>query len=271
MHNFSSLQDKIINAKELDFGDILSMCFELFKKTWLQGFILLLIIFIVVIPIFIAIYIPIYSSIIEQVQNGDYDPNDAANVLLQTDSFRYKILGLTFVMGLLTTTLVAGFYRIIKKIDLGDVFSASDFFYFFKGKYMGKIFAIAAFSFLVSLINFAFEKFLPPSMATLLSVILAISFSVYSTMFVLFFAFNPNLESNEIFSLSFNLGSRKWPLIFGLMFVTLIIGCFGFILCFIGILFTISIIYLPPYLIYKEIIGFNEKSDIEKIGETENL
>jgi hypothetical protein len=171
----------------------------------------------------------------------------------------------------LTTALAAGFYRIIKKIDFNEVFSASELFYFFKGKYLGKILTIAALSFLISLINFAFEKFLPSVTASLLSGVIAAAYSVYSTLFVVLFAFNPELESTEIFNLGFNLGTKKWLLVFGLLMVSGLIGAFGIILCGIGLLFTISIIYLPPYFIYKDIIGFNEKSDIEQIGEVESL
>lgn len=266
MDTFTSLQEKINNAKALDFGDILSRSFELFKKTWLQGFLLMLILFVIVIPIFVIIYLPMYTSIFEQVKSGDYDANDTTSLMMQSDSFRYQLLGLTFVMGFLTTAFAAGFYRIVNKIDFGGVFSFSDFFYYFKGKYLGKILTIAALSFLVSLINFVLEKFLPPNIATLLGMCIAIIYSVYSTLFVVMFAFNPELESTEIFSLGFNLGTKKWLLIFGLLIITGILGCLGIILCGIGMLFTISIVYLPPYLIYKDVIGFNEVSEIEQIG-----
>ena len=38
MNTTSSLQEKIRNAKALDFGTIFSASIELFKKTWIQGF-----------------------------------------------------------------------------------------------------------------------------------------------------------------------------------------------------------------------------------------
>ncbi|ALJ04921.1 hypothetical protein APS56_07205 [Pseudalgibacter alginicilyticus] len=269
MDIMTTLLEKINNAKALDFGDILSRTFELFKKTWLQGFLLMLCIFVVAIPIFVVIYMPMYTALTEQMQNGNYDPNEVSNLMMQTDSFRYQILGLTFVLSFLSTTLIAGFYRIIKKIDFNEPFSGMDLFYYFKGQYSGKILTIAALSFLVSLINFAFEKFLGPETASILGGVIAIIFSVYSTLFVVLFAFNPELESTEIFSLGFNLGTRKWMIVFGLMIITGIIGFFGIILCGVGMLFTFSIIYLPPYFIYKDVIGFNEKSEIEQIGEVE--
>ncbi|MEW4925307.1 hypothetical protein [Algibacter sp. 2305UL17-15] len=267
MNSINTLLDKIDTAKQLDFGDIISRTIELFKKTWLRGFILLLIMMVVMIPFFMAIYIPMFDSVMEQVQSGDYDPNDASSLMLaQPDSFRYMILGFTFVMSFVSTGLVAGFYRIVKKIDHDETHSLSDLFYFFKQHYLGKIFAIAAFALLLALVNFTLEKFLPQLSASFLNAGISVIFSVYSALFVVFFAFNPQLESSDFFVLSFRLGSKKWFLIFGLLFVTMIIGMLGIIACFIGVLFTISIVYLPTYFVYKDVFGFDATSDIEKIG-----
>jgi hypothetical protein len=265
MSTISSLNEKINNVTAIDFGNILSKSVELFKKTWLQGFILILMVFVIMLPLFVAIYMPMYSTLVEQIQSGDYEPNEVSALMMQNENFRYKILGLTFVISFFSTALVAGFYKIIKKIDFGESYTFTDFFYFFKVKYLGKILTIAALSFLVSLVNFAFEKFLPPGVAGVLGSMIAIWFSVYSTLFAVFLAFNPELESTEIFSVSFNLGTRKWALIFGLLVVTGIIGFLGAIACGIGMLFTISIIYLPPYLIYKSVIGFTESNEMEQI------
>lgn len=267
MNTLSSLQEKIDNVKELDFGDILSRTFDLFKKTWLQGFIMVLLLMVIMIPFFIVVFMPAYSSIVEQVRTGDYDPNDGSALLQnQPDNFRYMVLGLTFVISFVTTGLMAGFYRIVKRIDFGEDYGFADFFYFYKAKNLGKMFAIAAFSLLLALINFAFEKFLPPTAASATNGILSIILSVYTTLFVLFFAFNSHLESSDFFSLSFKFGSKKWFLIFGLMFVTVIIGMLGAIACFVGMFFTISIVYLPTYLVYKDAFGFDNVSAIDKIG-----
>lgn len=267
MNTLSSLQQKIDNAKELDFGDVLSRTFDLFKKTWLQGFILMLLIMVIMIPFFIAIFMPAYGGIIEQVETGNYDPNDGSSLLQnQPDSFRYMILGLTFVISFISTGLMAGFYRIIKRIDFGETYGFSDFFYFYKAKNLGKMFAIAAFSLLIALINFAFEKFFPPMLASLFNGVTSIVLSVYTTWFVIFFAFNTHLESADFFTLSFKFGSKKWFLLFGLMFITGIIGALGVIACFVGIFFTISIMYLPGYLVYKDVFGFDNKSVIDEIG-----
>lgn len=264
MNTLVSLQDKIDNVKEIDFGDILSKTFELFKKTWLQGFILFLLIMIVLAPFFIAVFTPTFGAVIEQAQSGNYDPNDSSSLLQnQPDSFRYMILGITFIISFISTGLIAGFYRIVKRIDFNEAYGFFDFFHFYKAKNLGKIFAIAAFSLLVALINFACEKFFSPITASLFNGLLSVVLSVYTTLFVVFFAFNSHLESSDFFTLSFTFGSKKWFLLFGLMVVTAIIGMLGVIACFIGMFFTISIVYLPTYLVYKDVFGLDNKSSTD--------
>jgi hypothetical protein len=45
-----------------------------------------------------------------------------------------------------------------------------------------------------------------------------------------------------------------------------LMGMLGIIGCGIGIVFTISIVYLPPFLIYKDAIGLEENHPIDEIG-----
>ncbi len=267
MNTFSSLQEKINNARELDFGTIIDNVFGLYKKAWLQGFLLMLIIIVIMVPFIITLYFPMYTNVLEQVQSGEYDPNDADSLVrAMPETFRYTMLGFTFVISFITTGIVAGFYRILKAIDHGESFRFADFFSLFKFKYLGKIFAIASFSLMVALINWGAEIFLPQLLATTLNGILSVILSVYTTLFVVFFAFNSDLESSDFFMLSYYLGSKKWLLIFGLLIVTGIIGVLGVVACGFGLLFTMSIMYMPVYFVYKEVIGFNTLSKIDEIG-----
>lgn len=265
MNNYSSILNKIEHAKELDFGDILSRSIELFKKGWVQGFLLILIVVLMALPFLFVIYMPLYQMVVEQTQNGSLDPN-MVNEFVYNDSFRYKVLGITFIISFLNTILIAGFYRIIKKLDFSESQSFSDLFYFFKGKYLGKIFAIAAFTLLIALINHGLEKFLPSVLSSMLTMVLTIVSSVYTTLFVVVFAFNPDLESSEIFNLAFKLGTKKWGIILGLLIVSGIIACLGAIACGFGILFTLAIVYFPQYLVYKDIVGFKDIDGIDQIG-----
>ena len=84
--------------------------------------------------------------------------------------------------------------------------------------------------------------------------------------FTIIFANNPELSEAEIVKASFKLGTKKWLISFGTLLVAFILGMIGILGCGIGLLFTISIIYLPVFFIYKEVIGFDESSEIEQIG-----
>ena len=75
MNTISSLQEKINNAKALDFGTIFSESIELFKKTWLQGFLLQIFTIVVMLPLIIILYVPLITMMIAQAESGYSDPN----------------------------------------------------------------------------------------------------------------------------------------------------------------------------------------------------
>ncbi len=271
MNTFEVLQDKIEKAKALDFGELINKIFDLFKKTWLNGFFLLLITVIILTPVFIVFYMPMYTSIMEQIQSGGYDPSNFNDLVKkQQGEFKYMILGFTFLVSFISTALTAGFYRLIKNVDHGEESNFSMIFYFFKGKYLGKIFTIAAFSLMVALLGFVLELFLPQNIAAFIKVVISLPLMVYTSLFIVFLAFNPDLDMSSIFSLSFNLGTKKWLLILGLLLVTYIIGVLGIVACFVGIMFTMAIVYLPAYIIYKDVVGFNTVDDLDLIGEKQD-
>ena len=64
---FAELQLKIQNAKDLDFGNIFSQSIELFKKTWVQGLVMLLLTMALMLPFYIIMYIPLIAM-------GIFDP-----------------------------------------------------------------------------------------------------------------------------------------------------------------------------------------------------
>ena len=65
--------------------------------------------------------------------------------------------------------------------------------------------------------------------------------------------------------MSFALGNKKW----GITFLTLILNgillyVIALVTCGLGMLFVSCFIYLPQYIIYKKVIGFDEpKLDIQ--------
>lgn len=246
--NYSEIQSKIQNAQHLDFGTILDLSIKMFKEVWLKGFLM-----IIIIGLFAGVLTFVFAAI-------GLSPDPYANTWFEDFNFytyytsnALYTLPQAILISSLTIGLLAGFYKTCKQTDLNDS-SSDDLFYFFKGSYINKIFMLGIIYAIIA------------TVAQILFVIPYIYAFVPLSFFAVVFSNNPDLTETEIVKISFNLGTKKWLLTFGLIFVTGILGMLGLIACFIGILFTMSIMYLPVYFVYRDVVGFEDDSEIMKIG-----
>jgi hypothetical protein len=259
MNTTSSLQEKIRNAKALDFGTIFSASIELFKKTWIQGFLLQLFTVLIMLPLIIVLYIPLFAMIFAQAENGYSDTDMFSNFFagMSIIYLLFVVVGI-LVLGAVSVALNAAFFRIMKMIDHEESVATGDFWYFLKGKYLSKTFMLMLVSILIAIPS-ALLCYIP-----ILYVMVPMSF------FAVIFAFNPELSVGDIVKLSFNIGTKKWLLAFGLIFVTSLLSqIVGFLLCGIGVLFTAAFVYHPVYLIYKEVIGIEDDNNVNILVEEE--
>ena len=254
MNSFNVLLNKIENAKSLDFGDLISESIELFKKIWLKGFLAILIIGVAAFLISLVFnLIGLANNMPTTIFTDDFDIGTfsafyASNVLYSIPQ--------SILIATITLALVAAFYRICNNVVSGSN-EEDNYFYFFSKEQFRKVFmlgiiytAIATVSQLLFLIPYIYA-FVPLS------------------YFAVVLANNPELSESEIVKASFALGNKKWLITFGTMLVAFLLGMLGIIACFIGLLFTISFVYLPSYLIYKEVVGIDDLSEIEQIGSIE--
>lgn len=258
MNTIENLLEKIERAKDLDFGTIFSESIELFKKTWLQGFLMILFTMLIMLPLIIVFYIPFIGMVIAQQESG-YANTDGFESFFAGMSVLYILFVIVgvLVLGAVTVAVNAGFYRIMRKLDNNESVVTSDFFHFVKKQYLGKTFMIMLVSVAIAIPS-ALLCYIP-----LIYMIVPLSF------FAVFFAFNPELTVGEIVKASFKLGHKKWLVSFGLIVVSsLLANIVGYLLCGIGLFFTAAFTYHPVYLIYKKVIGFNEQSAIDEIGTT---
>jgi len=251
MNIIEGILEKINQAVRLDFGNILSESFELFKKTWIHGFILQLVLFIIMLPLLIVIYAPIFTLLIAQARSGHVDPEALSGIFVGM-SFFYIIFLIVaiFAISAIQFALNAGFFRMMKKLDFNETVQTADLFYFFKTSYFSKTFLLVLASFFIALI------------AVLLCYVPIFYVMVPLSYFGFVFAFNPELSINDIIKISFKLGNKKWLISFGLMIVaSLMSQIVGLILCGIGVLFTAAFVYHPFYIIYKSVIGFENQTN----------
>lgn len=261
MNSTDFLQQKIRSAPDLDFGTIVNKSIELYKKVWVQGLLLFVFLLLIMVPIMGFVYGPMYMEVIEEVKSGNSDPQ-AINDIVYSNSEMFSMGYYLIMMAVsaITSLLYAGFFRIVKKIDFNENFSVGEFFYFFSGPYFMKGFLLMIITSLIS------------GIATMLCFFPVFYVLVPIAYMMTFFAFNPDLSLGDIISLGFSLGNKKWGLTFGICL--LVILCFTivyFITCGIGMLFFYSFLFLPIYVIYKEVIGFDEIDEIDKIGQIEEF
>ncbi|QFZ54955.1 hypothetical protein FEZ18_09160 [Oceanihabitans sp. IOP_32] len=256
MNTTTTLLEKIENARDLDFGTIFGESIELFKKTWLQGFILVLLTMAIMIPLFFMLYLPLIGLIIAQSEGAGPEVFDT---FFGSMSILYILflVACFLVFGAISVAMNAGFYRMMRKLDNNEATTTTDLFYFVKNKYLGKAFMLMLASILIAVPS-AFLCYVP-----LIYMIVPLSF------FNVIFAFNPDLSVGDMIKVSFKLGHKKWLLAFGLIIVSVLLSqMVGYLLCGVGLLFTYTFVYHPVYLIYKNVVGFNEASAIEQIGES---
>ena len=254
MITIETLENKIEQAKDLDFGSIFSASIELFKKVWLQGFVTVLLSMLLMLPFYILMYIPLIAMGVmdPEALNSGGEPNWAIMLPFYGMAIIFSFFAMIIGVG-----LKAAFFRICKSKDLNTVVN-DDYFYFFKKPYFGKTCKIGAISF--GLIIGAYVLCFFPVIYIMVPV----------TIINVIYAFNPDMSASDIVKASFKLGNKKWLIIFGLTIISgFLAGIVGMIMCFFGVLFTSSFASIPVYYIYKEAIGFDGKTEIEQIGSGE--
>jgi len=241
--NIEQVAKKIKESNPLDFGTIFNDSIELFKKVWLQGFIVLLLTFVLILPFYLLAYFPIIITAIMNPEMLEQEEPDALLILLMFVMIPVVLVG---AMGV-GIALNASFLRICRLKDLEEI-EKEDYFYFLKKKNLVKLVEL-------SLITIGLA----------IGGVLLCGFGMFYFMVPIllipaFFAFNEDLSSMEITKASFQLGNKNWLVIFGLVFVMGLIAQLGMFLCFVGVLFTASLSKVPVYYFYKNSIGFNKES-----------
>lgn len=250
--NVIEIKSRIENAKALDFGIVFNQCIELFKKVWVQGLIVLLLNLVLAIPVMMIVYIPIIllglaDAFSDANTYGSSTMSDFSGIMIVVMGVLYIFLILA--MSTIALGLKAAFYRICKFKDLGQE-GKEDYFYFLKKQYLGKTITLS-----IALIGIVF-------LATLLFFVPLIYAIVPLSFILVIYAFNPDLSISEIIKQAFNLGNKKWLISFGLLLITWFLSTvIGFLMCGFGIYVTSSFNYLPSYIIYKEVVGFDDESE----------
>ena len=247
MYAFQTILNKIQSSKLIDFGDLFNESLDLFKKVWIQGLLLQLFSIIIMLPFIISLYLPYFRLGLDGNLNQEMSSMDLSSALIEEfGTSLIWIYVLMFVVSLVSSLLHLGFYRIVKEMDHENPFVLSDFFYFFKspvlGKALGVLLAYTGIAILAALLCF-----------------FPLIYAIIPLLFMLpVFAFNTHLSISEVVKVAFALGNKKWGITFLILILNMILfNVVIFVTCGLGTLFISCFLYLPQYIIYKKVIGFD--------------
>jgi len=252
MYALQTLLNKIQTSKIIDFGDLFNESLDLFKKVWVQGLLLQLFSILIMLPFIISLYLPYFTLALDGGLNQTMGSTELSRALIEEyGTSLIWIYLLILLVSIVSSLLYLGFYRIIKEMDHGNPFAVSDFFYFFKSPVLGKaivlLLAYTGIAILAALLCF-----------------FPLIYAMIPLMFMLpVFVYNSHLSTSEIIKVAFALGNKKWGITFLILMLNIILFyAVSFVTCGLGALFISCFLYLPQYIIYKKVIGFDTPESV---------
>lgn len=248
MFSLQTLLGKIHEHSTLDFGDLFNESVSLFKKVWVQGLILQLLTAIIMLPALIGFYISYFNLVFNMSSNGVIDSPDFIQELISLHEISDLLWLYLFliVASLISYVLCLGFFRVIRQIDQGEAFIFSELFYFFKSESIRKSLGVGV-TYVIISITAALLCFFPS-----FYVIVPLMF------FLPVYVYNSKLCISDIVQISFSLGNKKWGITFLTLFLNaMLIYVISLVTFGLGGIFVSCFIYLPQYIIYKKVIGFD--------------
>jgi len=252
MYALQTLLNKIQTSKTIDFGDLFNESLDLFKKVWVQGLLLQLFSILIMLPFIISLYLPYFTLALDGGLNQTMGSTELSRALIEEyGTSLIWIYLLILLVSIVSSLLYLGFYRIIKEMDHGNPFVVTDFFYFFKSPVLGKaivlLLAYTGIAILAALLCF-----------------FPLIYAIIPLMFMLpVFVYNSHLSTSEIIKVAFALGNKKWGITFLILMLNIILFyAVSFVTCGLGALFISCFLYLPQYIIYKKVIGFDTPESV---------
>lgn len=245
----TTIFERIEKAKSVDFGEIFSKSFELYKTSFKEGLMHSLVSFLVVLPFVLIVYIPILPSYIEMIQNaGDpyYQPS------FMEDYTPFMIFGwaivvffLSFLIQVINLSVFGHFYKVLRNIDHGTHKEIGSYFTMLQNNF-SKLLVLSLATFGIALL------------AALLCYLPILYVMVPLQLILPILAFNEELSNSDIIKAAFKLGNKYWLILFLLIIVAGFLSALGMIACYIGLIATMFFTHVVMYTFYKDSVGFDD-------------
>lgn len=245
------------NGYKLDFKTIFNSILENYKKIAIYAGLMILVSAIV---FFLTVFTGLVAFLGVDVVTEMLKPEN-----LNPENFSKEFILIYSACAILFTCLIspftAGFIKMAYCAERDEEFHLSTFFQYYKFPYLIELFLA---TFIITLFNTGISKVIEnlgfPTIGALTTMI--ISFFTLLTIPLIIFG---KLKAIEAIKNSITIISKQPLIIFNLTAVSLLATALsilaviaGMTIFFIGIFFTIPFIYSLYYILYKEIIGFEE-------------
>ncbi len=255
----SKIDLKIQNGYTLETGNLIDESINTFKKTFLMSGVMVILLTI----LFVIIYGAFFGIL--------YGFSDITTTLSNIESNKFSTLTIltTIILSTLASAIFApinaGFIHANHLARRNEDINLNVFFEFYKSKFFKDIFlAYLLIGFTIGILNVGLILLKLNYLSYLIRFLIGL-FTVFTTPLIIYA--NQNFE-NAI-TKSIKLFFKQPLLIFVALLLAYIGVLIGIIALCIGIIFTFPYYYSMIYAIYNQAIGFEEKSLIEKIGQTE--
>ncbi len=241
---------------DLDFGDVFSHAFTVYKKIALMAGVVL----IALTGVFLVIGLVCFgilsgagsfTTLITGIATG------GASILT---TVTYVVV-ISVASGLIAP-LYAGVINMAYLADANLEYRLGDSFQFYKGRYFMPLFIstliISISTTIISQIGQTFHL----EVISFVGLVIITLLTVLTTPLIIF----GNLNALEAIKGSVVVVLKKIWVIVGLIIVAYICSMLGFIALCIGIIFTLPFIFAMYYSIYVHSVGIDEKSEIDEIG-----
>lgn len=243
------IEDKINNGYELDLGNIIDSSLETFKKiVWIAGLGYFLVFSFLVIIALIAINQYVDPEQLKEFTELMKDPNYIEN---NPNLMLYNTISIVAI-GVIFAPLNAGFLHLCRLAHLNKTFSISNLFIFYGNR---KAIDLIIGTLIISLVSFAVSMGLELANLKLVSIVMSISISLFTFLFIPLIIF-ANQNFSQALSKSIKLVVKSPFTILGAMIIGILFALAGLIALCIGILFTISFMYCIQFSVYEKVIGF---------------
>lgn len=238
---------------EIDFSTIFNKAIENYKKIALIAGLAFIVFGAIISIFFLGGFAAIWglSTIAENMSQLEPKNFSGTTVLIYT-------LSISIFAGI-SAPFSAGVLKMACNASKDEEFSLATAFDYYKSSYLKDLFLA---TFVISIFSLGISTVLESLGVRFIGSILSYIISLFTFLTIPLLIFG-KLTAFEAINGSFIIVSKQIVVLLGLLFVSIIMACLGLIGFCIGVFFTIPFMYSIYFIIYNEIIGIDEKSEIE--------